>query len=430
MTIFWITTALLIVLILAGVPIAFSIGVAAISFILLTNPANLIIAPLRMFAGVNSFVLLALPFFVLAAEVMVRAKVSEKLFTLVNLIVGRLRGGLAYVNVLLSTIFGSISGAALSDIASLGKIEINAMKENGYKDDFSCALTAASSLQSPLIPPSTIAILYAGIMNLSVGSVLIGGALPGVVLGLSQIVYIMIMGRKLKLPKVTKSYTRKETRKIWIDGLVGLMMPAIILVGILGGIFTVTEAAAVAVLYALVAAFVIYRDVTIRDLLDALEASARTTANLFVIIAFASIFSWALGNEQVPEKIAAFLLTISSNKYILLLMVNVLLIIIGMWMETGAAIILFAPIIAPIMMKAGIHPIHFAIVMILNLVIGLVTPPVGVVLYATTAVGNISFERLTRSLLPFLVIAFAVLILVSLVPEVTLFLPKLVGLVR
>lgn len=430
MTLFWISTCILVVLIILGTPIAFAIGIASVGFILMTDPINMINVPLRMFSGISSFTLLALPFFILAAEIMIRAGVSTRLFTWVNLLVGKFRGGLAYVNIMISTIFGSISGAALSDIAALGKIEINSMVENGYRKDFSCALTAASALQSPLIPPSSIAILYAGVMSLSVGSVLLGGALPGVILGLAQASYIFLNGKRLKLPKVTRTYTTGEVIVIWRDGIVALFMPLIILVGIIGGIFTPTEAAAVAVLYSLLAAIFVYRQVTVKAIYQAVTETVKTTAILFLIVSCASIFSWVLSSERVPEHIAAFLMGLTKNKYILLMIVNLLLIIVGMWMETGAAIILFAPILAPIMVRMGIHPIHFAIVMILNLVIGLITPPVGVVLYATCKVGEVSFEKLVKALVPYLVISFTVLALVSFVPDIVLFLPRFAGLIR
>jgi TRAP transporter, DctM subunit len=328
------------------------------------------------------------------------------LFRWVNLLVGTVRGGLAYVNILISTIFGSISGAALSDIAALGKIEINSMVENGYKKDFSCALTAASSLQSPLIPPSSIAILYAGIINLSVGSVLLGGALPGILLGSAQALYIFLNGKKLNLPKIERKVSSEEALKIWKDGLIALFMPLIILVGIIGGVFTPTEAAAVAVLYSLLAAVIVYRQVKLKDIYMAITETVRTTSILFIIVSCAAIFSWVLSSERVPEHIARFLLSLTKDKYILLTIINILLLIVGMWMETGAAIILFAPILAPIAVRMGVHPIHFAIVMILNLVVGLITPPVGVVLYATCKVGDISFEDLVRALVPYFLYQF------------------------
>lgn len=430
MTAFWISTLGLIVFITLGMPIAFSIGMASVSFILMTNPMNLVIVPLRMFSGVNSFTLLALPFFVMSAEIMVRGGVSSRLFALVNMLVGRVRGGLAYVNVVQSTVLGSISGAVLSDVAALGKMEIDAMVENGYDRDFSCALTAASSLQSPLIPPSSTAILYAGIMSMSVGGVLLGGLVPGLLLGGTQCLYILFRGKKLNLPKVTVTYDHKTKAKIWRDGLVALGMPIIILVGIVGGIFTPTEAAAVSVLYSLVAAFLIYREAKLKDIVEALEATVKTSATLFMIVALAASYSWALGSERIPEQIAAFILGISNNKYILLLIINILLIIVGMWMETGAAIILFAPILAPIATMAGVHPIHFAVIMIVNLVIGLITPPVGVVLYATCTVGQTTLERLVKALKPFYVLGFGCLALITLVPDIALFVPRLAGLVK
>jgi len=421
---FWISTGVLVILIILGSPIAFAIGISSIAFILMTDPVNLINVPLRMFAGINSFTLLALPFFILAAEIMIRAGVSTKLFQWVNLIVGKMRGGLAYVNILISTIFGSISGAALSDIAALGKVEISSMVENGYRKDFSCALTAASSLQSPLIPPSSIAILYAGIMNLSVGSVLLGGALPGILLGAAQVFYIFLNGRKLNLPKINQEFSKEEVFRIWKDGLIALCMPLIILVGIVGGIFTPTEAAAVAVLYSLLAAIIVYRKITLKDLYNAITETVKTSSILFIIVSCASIFSWVLSSERIPEHIAKFLISITKNKYILLTVINILLIIVGMWMETGAAIILFAPILAPIAVRMGVHPIHFAIVMILNLVIGLITPPVGVVLYATCKVGDISFENLVKALKPYFIISFIVLLIVTYIPDFALTLPR------
>ena len=426
---FWVATGILVILIILGSPIAFAIGIASLAFILMTDPINLINVPLRMFAGINSFTLLALPFFILAAEIMIRAGVSTKLFRWVNLLVGTVRGGLAYVNILISTIFGSISGAALSDIAALGKIEINSMVENGYKKDFSCALTAASSLQSPLIPPSSIAILYAGIMNLSVGSVLLGGALPGILLGSAQALYIFLNGKKLNLPKIERKVSSEEALKIWKDGLIALFMPLIILVGIIGGVFTPTEAAAVAVLYSLLAAVIVYRQVKLKDIYMAITETVRTTSILFIIVSCAAIFSWVLSSERVPEHIARFLLSLTKDKYILLTIINILLLIVGMWMETGAAIILFTPILAPIAVRMGVHPIHFAIVMILNLVIGLITPPVGVVLYATCKVGDISFDDLVRALVPYFFISFIVLAFVTYIPEIALYLPRLVGLI-
>ncbi len=314
MTAFWISLLGLIVLIILGMPIAFSIGIASVSFVLMTNPLNLIIVPLRMFSGVNSFTLLALPFFIMSAEIMVRGGVSSKLFALVNLLVGRVRGGLAYVNVIQSTIFGSISGAALSDIAALGKMEINAMVENKTIVILPALSRLISSIQCPLIPLSSTAILYAGFKNMSVGAGSMGRPLHGILFGGTSSL-LLLRGKKLNLPKVTIQYNKKTKAKIWRDGLVAIGMPVIILIGIVGGVFTPTEAAAVAVLYSMIAAFLVYKEAKLKDIIEALKATVKTSAQLFIIVALAASYSWTLGSERIPEQIAAFLLSISPNKH-------------------------------------------------------------------------------------------------------------------
>lgn len=425
---FWIATAVLIFTILIGFPIAYSIGLTTVLYILITNPANLLVVPIRMFSGINSFTLMALPLFMLAAEIMVRTGISTKLFDFVRITkVGKVRGGLAYVNIIASTIFGSISGAALSDIAGLGKVEMEAMDEDGYPHAFSAAVTASSSTESPLIPPSNIAILYAGTMSLSVGAVLYAGFIPGLVLALAQIIYVALNAKRLNLPKHEKVYTKKEKHTIRVSGWVAMGFPLIILLGITLGWFTPTEAAAVAVLYALIVGVFVFRNIDRKMLLESLWAAGKTTANLFVITSISAVFAWAIGIEQIPQKLAAALLSLSSNKYVILFVINIILVIVGMWMETSAAVLLFAPILSPIAVSMGVHPVHFAVVMILNLTVGLVTPPVGVVLYATADVGKIKFEELVKAILPFIVISFVVLALVTFIPDISLFIPRLLG---
>ena len=426
---FVVAFVLLIVLLFIEIPIAFSIGMASLVYMVITDAGNILVAPLRIFAGLNSFILMAIPLFIFAAEIMIRSKISKKMFTFISLSIGRFQGGLAYVNVLASTVFGSIAGAALSDIAGLGKIEIDAMKEDGYEPNFACAITAASAIQSPIIPPSNIAILYGGVMSLSVGALFVAGVIPGLLLALGQFAYIKVMSKKINLPRHTEVFTKKERLQIIRDGLIAMLMPVIILGGILGGLVTPTESAAVAVLYALVVSHFVFHNLTFKDIKESMWVSAKISANLFLIISFSTIFAWALGMQKVPDQIAALMLRISENPYILLLIVNVFLIIVGMWMETGAAVLLFAPILAPVMYKVGIHPIHFAMVMLINLTVGLITPPVGVVLYATTSVGNVKFEDLVRKILPLVLLGMLVVLLVTFFPELTLFLPRLAGLV-
>lgn len=425
---FLIATILLIVLIFAGVPIAFAIGATTTIYLLLVNPANLISIPSRMFSGINSFTLMALPLFMLAAEIMVRTGISTRLFDFVRISwIGKLRGGLAYVNILASTIFGSISGAALSDIAGLGYVEMKAMEEDGYDKGFAAAVTAASSCESPLIPPSNVAILYAGTMSLSVGAVLWAGLIPGLLLAAAQMLYVALNAKRMNLPKHEKHYTKEEKRVIRKEGCLALGMPLIILLGITLGWFTPTESAAVAVVYAIVVGVLIFHNISVRDFMSALWVSAKTTANLFLITSFSAVFAWAIGNEQVPQKIAEAILEVADSKYVVLQIMNLILIIAGMWLETSAAVLLFAPILAPIVVAAGVNPIHFAVICIVNLTLGLITPPVGVVLYATAGVADISFGRMVKAALPFIIINFIVLALITYIPAICLAVPQLLG---
>ncbi len=425
---FGIATVLLIGTILIGFPIAFSIGITTLIYILITNPANVVSIPIRMFSGINSFTLMALPLFMLAAEIMIRTGISAKLFDFVRISrFGRKRGGLAYVNILASTIFGSISGAALSDVAGLGAVEMQAMEEDGYTKSFSCAITAASSIQSPLIPPSNVAILYAGTMALSVGAVLYAGLIPGVLLALSQMIYVKVNGKRMNFPMHEKEYTAEERKDIRRSGLIALGMPLIILVGITFGFVTPTEAAAVAVLYALLVGIFVFKNLTLKMVVESLRAAAKTTANLFIITSLSAVFAWAIGVEQIPQQLTAFMLSITSNKYVMLMIINVVFLIVGMWMETSAAILLFVPILAPIVTSMGVHPVHFAVIVIVNLTVGLITPPVGVVLYAVANVGKEKFENVVKSTMPFILMGFALVILLTFIPDLCLFLPRIMG---
>jgi C4-dicarboxylate transporter DctM subunit len=424
---FYLVTAILFITILIGIPIAFAIALTTIIYILIACPQQLTVIPLRMFAGVDSFILMSLPLFVLAAEIMIRTGISERLFSFVRLFVGRLRGGLAYVNVLASTIFGSISGAALSDIAALGNIEIDAMGKEGYSREFSCGVTAGSSIQSPLIPPSNIVILYGGIMGLSIGALLMAGFIPGLILCLLELLWIFLNRNRLKMPKINERYTWAQKIEICKNGIVALVMPLIIVGGIVFGFVTPTEAAGLAVFYALLVGLIIWKNLQLSMIIDGLSEAALSSAKLFMIIAFSSAFAWVLGTQKVPEQIAASLMSFTDNPLVMLFLINIILIVIGMWMDTGAAIILFAPILAPIAVKMGVHPIHFAIMMITNLAVGLITPPVGVVLYATAAVGKASFINVCKATAPYMVIGFAVVAFMTLCPDMVLFLPKLLG---
>jgi tripartite ATP-independent transporter DctM subunit len=328
---------------------------------------------------------------------------------------------------LASTIFGSLAGAALADVAGLGSIEIEAMTKEGYSREFSCAVTAGSSIQSPLIPPSNVLILYGGIMGLSIGTLLMAGFVPGLTLAVLELLWIFVNRKRLKMPKNTARYSWAQKLAICKDGLIALVMPLIIVGGIVFGFFTPTEAAGIAVFYALLVGAVIWRNLNVSMVINGFLEAALSSAKLFMIIAFSSAFAWVIGTQNVPEQIAATLMSFTDNPLVMLLLINIILIIVGMWMDQGAAIILFAPILAPIAYKMGIHPIHFAIVMVTNLTVGLITPPVGVVLYAVAAVGKVSFINVCKATAPFMIVGMAVITVMTLCPDMVLFLPKLLG---
>ena len=424
---FGIAVLVLIVLVCIGIPVAYSMGLSSVFYILLVNPKYLEVLPNRSITGVNNFLLLAIPFFVLAAEIMGRTGLTTKLFAFARLFVGRFRGGLAFVNIVASTIFGSVSGSAIADVSGLGVIEIEAMEEQGYDKDFAIAISAGSSLQSPMIPPSTTVMVYAGVMNVSAGALLMGGVGPGLLIALTQIIYVLAIRKKRNFPRDERKYTGTEIRRIVTDGIVTMMLPLIIIGGILGGYVTATEAAALAVLYALFLGFVFYRNMTLKDLRDCLWNACKTVGNLMLIVAFANAFSWVAAIEKVPDAIAALLISISTNKYVLLMIVNVFYIFVGMIMDTGAAIILFAPIIGPVLTGVGVNPIHLAMVTIMNLTIGLLTPPVGLVLFTAVNVGKRPFGAVVKAFVLFIIIAYLALVVVTFAPAIVTFIPALCG---
>ena len=424
---FSIAVLALIILVCIGIPVAYSMGISSVFYILLVDPQYLEVLPNRSITGVNNFLLLAIPFFILAAEIMGKSGLTSKLFNFARLFVGRFQGGLAFVNVVASTIFGSVSGSAIADVSGLGVIEIQAMTEEGYDKDFSVALSAGSSLQSPLIPPSTTVMVYAGVMGVSAGALLMGGLGPGLMIALSQIIYILCIRKKRNFPRDNKVYTREEIRHIMTDGLLTMMLPVIIIGGILGGFVTATEAAALAVVYALFLGFVYYRTMTWKSLQECLWNACKTVGNLMLIVAFANAFSWVAAIEKVPDAIAAILMSISSNKYVLLMVVNIFYVFVGMIMDTGAAIILFAPIIGPVLTMVGVNPVHLGIVTVMNLTIGLLTPPVGLVLFTAVNVSKRPFGAVVKAFIPFIIISYAALIVVTFFPAIVTWLPKVCG---
>ncbi len=417
------------VFLIFGLPIAYTLGFPPIVFMYLRDLPILRIVPQRMFYGMNSFVFLAIPFFILAGEIMSESKITDRLITFADALVGHVRGGLAQVNVIASMFFAGISGAALSDVAGLGSVLIPAMKKSGYEKKFAAAITATSAIQGPIIPPSIIIVVYAAIMGTSVGALFAAGLVPGVLIGLTDCLIVAVKAKKRGYPKSSDRFSLRVAVRAFFAAIPALIMPLIILGGIIGGVFTPTEAGAVAVFYGLGMAFLYFRTMNLKMLWELIGRTVRKSASLFIIIAFANVFSYLLATENVPRAIGALLLNWTDNTILILLVINLFLLFVGTWLETGAAIILLAPVFGPILVSLGFHPVHIGMVMIVNLTIGLITPPVGVCLYAAASVSGCKVSEIAREALPYIILDIGVLMLITYVPEIVMFFPRLFGLV-
>ncbi len=408
-----------------GIPVAFVLGLSSFVGLLYAGEIPLLLIPKQMFSGTDSFPLLAVPFFILAGNLMNVGGITRRLIYFCNILLGYIRGGLALVNVVASMFFAGITGAAVADTSALGSILIPAMTKEKYDRDFSAAVTAASSTVGPIIPPSIPIVILGTVGELSVGALFLAGVVPGILVGLSLLVVAYIISVKRDYPK-ERMKSLKEFFFGLKDALLALLMPGIILGGILGGIFTPTEAAVVAVVYAFLISCLVYREIRWEDLPRVLIDSVVTTSIIMFVIANSSIFGWILANHQVPQAVAQTFLSISTNKWILLLLINLFLLFVGTFMETTASLIILTPILLPLAVKVGIDPIHFGLVMVLNLVIGLITPPLGVCLFIACSIARITLEQIVKAILPFLMAAIGILFLVTYVPELVLWLPKMV----
>jgi len=419
-----------VLLLLAGMPVAFVMGFSASLYLLFSPQVSFLdMAPQKLFAGMDSFILMCIPYFILAGEIMTRGKIADRIVDFSNLVVGRWRGGLAHVNVLASMLFAGITGVALGDIAALGSIFIPAMKKQGYDSPFSAAVTAASSIIGPIIPPSMIIVIYGAVTSVSIGALFAAAIVPGLLMGLSQMLIVAFLARRRRYPKIHIPMTPKKLLLGTKDALVPLMMPAIILFGILFGIFTPTEAAGMAVLYAFVVATFFYRALRLRDYGPILRTALFFSAKLLIIVGCGSILSWVFGIENVPEKVKVLFYSISHDKITLLIMMNLFLLVLGMWLDCSASIILFAPMLTPLAMEIGIDPVHFGIMMIVNLNIGLLTPPLAICLFAVADISRDPLIKVIIAVLPFLVACFVTLALITFVPQFTMTLPRWMGLI-
>ena len=413
----------LLLLVFLGFPVCFSIALTSLLYIL-KEGMILVTIPQRMVAGIDTFVFLAVPFFILTGNLMNTGGVTKRIFRFANSLVGFIPGGLGHATVVASIIFAGMSGAAIADAGGLGTIEIEAMKKQGYDPEFSAAVTAASSTIGPIFPPSIPMILFGAMAGVSVGKLFLAGAVPGILMGIALMIMIYIYSKARKYP-VSSKLDFKEISGSFREAILPLLTPVIILGGILLGVFTPTEAAIVASAYSFVLGFLIYREIRLADIPKILLKTALTTTVVLFIISTSSIYGWLLCNEQVPQTVAKTLFTITENKQLILLILVGFLLVIGCFIETAAALIILVPVLTPLVTNLGIDPVHFGLVMVFALMVGLCTPPVGIVLYTISDIANIKFERVVSATLPFLIPLFIVLLLVTFFPQFSLFLPNI-----
>lgn len=416
-------------LLLTGTPIAFSLGITAVLvFLKMDAPSLMKIVPLKYYSGIDMFALMAMPLFMLAGEIMNRIQVTHRMVELANALIGNIRGALAHVNIVVSILFAGLTGAAVADTAALGTMLIPAMEKAGYHRSFAAAVTAASSIIGPIIPPSIIMVIYGSMMNVSIAGLFAAGIVPGVLVGVALMLLSAQISKKRNYPKGERRATLPEMGAAFRRAFIPLLTPVIILGGILTGMFTPTEAAAVAVFYAMVIGFFIYRNFSLRDLPSVLFEMVRNSGSVFVILSAAAILGWVLASEQVPELVGQKIMSISSGKYSALLIINMILLVIGMFMDMTAVVIILGPILHPLAVSLGIHPLHFGIIMVVNVNIALMTPPLGACLFVACSISRISLESISKEILPFIAAEVVVLILVTYVPAISMTIPKLLGL--
>ncbi len=414
---------LLAILLIVGVPVAVSLAGASLVYILIEGrPAVVMIH--TMINGVDSFPLLAIPFFILAGHLMNTAGITNKIFAFARALVGWMHGGLGHVNVGASVIFAGMSGAAVADAGGLGTIEIKAMRDAGYDTDFSVGITAASSTIGPIIPPSLPLVIYGVMASVSIGELFAAGLVPGLLMAVSLMIMVAWYSRRRNYPR-DASFQLSRLAATFKSAFLPLLTPLIIIGGIVSGVFTPTESAVAAVGYALFLGLVVYRTLTLKHLVRVSMDTIETSAAILMIVSAASIFAYILTANQVAASLGDFLLGISDNKNVLLLIMMLLVLAIGLFMETIAAITILVPVLLPIANQVGIDPVHLGIIVILNLMLGLLTPPVGMVLYVLSQVSGVRFERCVTATMPFLVPLIIVLFMVVFIPDLALWLPTM-----
>lgn len=408
------------------IPIAFSLGLSTLFTAFYVGLPPMVVAQ-QMVKGINSFSLMAIPFFIIAGEIMGQGGISDRLIKFSNVIIGWMRGGLAMVNILASMFFGGISGSSVADVSSIGSILIPMMEKNGYDKDYSINVTITSSVQGIIIPPSHNMIIYALAAGggISVARLFLAGIVPGILLGIALMVLSHHIAVKRDYPR-EEEVSFKESLKITRDSMLGLLTAVIIIGGVTTGIFTATESAAIAALYAFIITFFVYKDIPLKRMIDILRSSLSTLAMVVAIIATSSAFAWMMSYLQVPKMITDSLLNLSNNPIIILLIVNIILLVLGTIMDMAPLILIATPILLPVVTSVGMSPITFGVVMLLNLGVGLLTPPVGSTLFVGCSIGGASIERIAKKLMPFYLVLVIMVLLLTFVSQLTLWLPTLI----
>ncbi len=420
---------LFLVLLLIGMPVFFAMLLAPGSMLLIEGmERDLPLLFRNIYNGIDSFPLMAIPFFMLAGELMNKGGITLRLVDFSQSLIGHVRGGLAHVNILSSMLFAGLSGSAVADTSALGSMLIPAMEKNGYSRRFAAAVTAASSVIGPIIPPSGIMIIYAYTMEVSVAAMFAAGIVPGVLVGLGLMAVVAALAKKHDFPVAARRTTWREKGAASRRAVLPLLTPVIILGGILGGIFTPTEASAVAVAYAALLSLFVMRTVTFAELPRILTASAVSSAVVLLLVGAAIAFKTVVSLSHAAESLAQIFLSVSENPLILLFMINLLLFVVGMFLDAGPAIIILGPILAPVFIGLGVDPVHFAIIMSVNLTVGLATPPMGLVLFVASSVSGEPVASISKAILPFLAVEFVVIFLITFFPALSMTIPGWLGL--
>jgi len=421
-----VVAAVFIFLLIVGVPIAFVLGSTALLHLLtIDNPVYFNVVIQRLFSGVNSYSLMAIPFFVLAGELMNRGKVTEKLVDFTRELVGFVNGGLAYVTVIVAMLLSAILGSANAVAAILCSIMVFEMKKDGYDEEFSVSLIASSSIIGPIIPPSIIFILYGVLTGTSVSALFLAGIVPGVLLGIAYMLIARYYTKKNNYPKSKEKFEPKKIIVAFVKAIPALLIPFIIVGGVLSGFFTPTEAGAVAVFMAFFSGFFLYKSLKLRELPQVLYNTGIITAGIMLIVAFGNIFGWTLATDKIPQLLSDTILSITNQPLLVLFLIIIGMVFVGMVMEAFAIMVIFIPVLNPLTAAVGIDPIHFGVVFSLLIAVALITPPIGMVLFVTSNITNVPLSKINKSIIPYAIVSFIVILIITIFPETVLFLPKL-----